>query len=108
MFLNIRSTLANARSLKIRAMAPLIMHVMHREGVFAHGVDKTRELLHTIIEPIPEAIESMLDKIFCCTKIEPRIDYILSSAFVVYCELWFADLLLLRFRGSSKGTDIRG
>lgn len=76
MFLSIRSTLANAISLKIRAVAPLIMHVIHREGMFAHGVDKTREQLHTIIEPIPEAIESMLNKIFCCTKIEPRIDCI--------------------------------
>jgi hypothetical protein len=32
-------------------------------------------LLHTVVEPIPEAVESMLDQIFCCSKVEPGINY---------------------------------
>jgi hypothetical protein len=29
----------------------------------------------TVIEPVPEAVEAMLYKVFGCSKIEPGIDY---------------------------------
>lgn len=28
----------------------------------------------TIVEPIPETVEPVLYKIFCCSKVEPRVD----------------------------------
>lgn len=30
---------------------------------------------HTVIKPIPETIEPIFDKVFCCSKVEPGIDY---------------------------------
>jgi len=29
----------------------------------------------TVVKPIPEAVEAMLNQVFCGTKVEPRIDY---------------------------------
>jgi len=29
----------------------------------------------TVIKPIPEAVEAILNQVFCGSKIEPRIDY---------------------------------
>lgn len=34
----------------------------------------------TVIKPIPEGVKPMLNQIFCCAKIEPRIDYMSSLA----------------------------
>ena len=28
----------------------------------------------TVVKPVPEAVEAMLDEVFCSSKIEPRID----------------------------------
>lgn len=40
----------------------------------------------TVIKPIPEGVKPMLNQIFCCAKIEPRIDYMsllaLNASFV--------------------------
>ena len=41
----------------------------------------------TIIEPVPEAVESMLYKVFCCSKVEPGIDW-LQSAFICQISTW--------------------
>jgi len=35
---------------------------------------------HTVIEPVPKAVEAMFDEIFCCSKVEPRIDCVVSVA----------------------------
>lgn len=30
---------------------------------------------HTVIKPIPETIEPIFDQVFCCSEVEPGIDY---------------------------------
>lgn len=32
--------------------------------------------LHTVIEPVPELVETMLNQVFCSSEIKPWIDYI--------------------------------
>jgi len=36
----------------------------------------------TVVEPIPETIEAMLNEVFCSPKIKPRVDWHLSEHFV--------------------------
>lgn len=33
-----------------------------------------RSTLLTVIEPIPEAMEAILNQVFCCPEVKPRID----------------------------------
>lgn len=33
----------------------------------------------TIVKPIPETVEAVLDKVFCCSEIEPRVDLIILA-----------------------------
>jgi hypothetical protein len=40
-----------------------------------HSSKKSRQVDHTVIEPIPETVEAMLYQILGGTKIEPGIDY---------------------------------
>lgn len=32
--------------------------------------------LHTVIEPVPELVKTMLNQVFCSSEIKPWIDYI--------------------------------
>lgn len=38
------------------------------------GIAGGAEERHTVVEPIPEAVKAILDKVFCCSEIEPGID----------------------------------
>ena len=62
----------------------------------------------TIIEPVPEAVEPILYKIFRRSKVEPRIDC-LRSAHVCQNAIWNpSQTSRLGKRGGEALTNIRG
>jgi hypothetical protein len=36
---------------------------------------------HTVIKPIPKAIESILYQVFCCSEVEPGVNYIMEHQY---------------------------
>lgn len=38
---------------------------------------------HTVVEPVPEVVESMLNQVLCCSEVEPRIELV-NNAFEPY------------------------
>lgn len=48
----------------------------------------SRVVRHTVIKPIPEWIEAMLDKVFCCSEVEPRVDWKSCQLRPVSERLW--------------------
>jgi hypothetical protein len=34
----------------------------------------------TVVKPVPEAVEAMLNEVFCCSKVEPRVNFVSVSA----------------------------
>ena len=43
----------------------------------------------TVIKPVPEAIEAILYKVLCCSKVEPWIDCTLELVNCTIMSLWW-------------------
>ena len=48
----------------------VLFHIKRKVGVFIAGG------VRTVVEPVPEAVEAILNQVFRCSKVEPRIDCI--------------------------------
>ena len=48
----------------------------HQTRVEGSSSDSTEWMPSPVIEPIPKVVESMLDEVFRCAEVEPRVDYI--------------------------------
>jgi len=56
-------------------------HVPVHQALSACGLFlRIRGTVRTVIEPVPKAVEAMFHEVFCCSKVEPRIDCDVSVA----------------------------
>jgi hypothetical protein len=54
-----------------------------------------------VVEPIPKFVEAMLNEVFRCAKVEPRIDY-KTSAGIQFHLCGIARLRQLLIKGSER------
>lgn len=47
----------------------------HEAGVEGSSSDTAERVPGTVIKPVPEAVESIGDQVFCSSEIEPRVDW---------------------------------
>ena len=54
----------------------------HQAGVQRSSGDAAQRVPCSVIEPIPEIVESIGDQVLCCSEVEPRVDYLQGQHFV--------------------------
>lgn len=46
----------------------------HQSWVEGASSDTAERVPCSVVEPVPEVVEAIVDEVFCCAEVEPRID----------------------------------